>query len=179
MLFVPNHSCVHSYLLLTSSVISQFLTGNTSVFSVSHLSQKCTNYVIIIRLPRACQMILDCLIQAPWRCSVRKGVLGNFAKFTGKNLIQSLFFNKVAGVWPANLLEKRLWHRCFPVNFAKFSRTPFLQTTSGRKGPKFIPTTMVENTIKVSPKQKKIHLYLQRFRTKFDGPKNLNTIKKY
>ena len=30
------------------------------------------------------------------KCSVRKGVLGNFAKFTGKNLCQSLFFNKVA-----------------------------------------------------------------------------------
>ena len=32
-----------------------------------------------------------------WKCSVRKGVLGNFAKFTGKHLWQSLFFNKVAG----------------------------------------------------------------------------------
>ena len=32
-----------------------------------------------------------------WRCSVRKGVLGNFAKFAGKHLWQSLFFNKVAG----------------------------------------------------------------------------------
>ena len=30
------------------------------------------------------------------------------------------------------LLKKRLWHRCFPVNFAKFLRTPFLQNTSGR-----------------------------------------------
>ena len=27
---------------------------------------------------------------------------------------------------------KRLWHRCFPLNFAKFSRTSFLQNTSGR-----------------------------------------------
>ena len=26
---------------------------------------------------------------------------------------------------PATLLKKRLWHRCFPVNFAKFLRTPF------------------------------------------------------
>ena len=34
--------------------------------------------------------------------------------------------------WPATLLKKRLWHRCFPVNFAKFLRTPFLQNTSGR-----------------------------------------------
>ena len=33
-----------------------------------------------------------------WRCSVRKGVLRNFAKFTGKHLCQSLFFNNVAGL---------------------------------------------------------------------------------
>ena len=26
----------------------------------------------------------------------------------------------------ATLLNKRLWHSCFPVNFAKFLRTPFL-----------------------------------------------------
>ena len=26
----------------------------------------------------------------------------------------------------------RIWHGCFPVNFAKFLRTPFLQNTSGR-----------------------------------------------
>ena len=32
---------------------------------------------------------------------------------------------------PATLLKLRLWHKCFPVNFAKFLRTPFLQNTSG------------------------------------------------
>ena len=32
----------------------------------------------------------------------------------------------------ATLLKKRLWHRCFPVNFAKFLRTSFLQSTYGR-----------------------------------------------
>ena len=31
----------------------------------------------------------------------------------------------------ATLLKKRLWHRSFPVNFAKFLRTTFLQNTSG------------------------------------------------
>ena len=56
----------------------------------------------------------------------KKGVLRNFAKFTGKHLCQGLFFNIVAGLRPATLLKKRLWHRCFPVNFAKFLRTPFL-----------------------------------------------------
>ena len=30
------------------------------------------------------------------------------------------------------LIKLRRWHRCFPVNFAKFLRTPFLQNTSGR-----------------------------------------------
>ena len=33
---------------------------------------------------------------------------------------------------PATLLKKRLRHRCFPVYFATFLRTPFLQNTSGR-----------------------------------------------
>ena len=30
-------------------------------------------------------------------CSLKKGVLRNFAKFTGKHQCQSFFFNKVAG----------------------------------------------------------------------------------
>ena len=55
----------------------------------------------------------------------KKSVLKNFAKFTGKHLCQSLFLNKVAGLGPATLFKKRLWHRCFPVNFMKFLRTPF------------------------------------------------------
>ena len=61
----------------------------------------------------------------------------NFAKFTGKHLCQSLFLdkvagliytslflNKVAGLRPATLSKKRLWYKCFPVNFAKFFRAP-------------------------------------------------------
>ena len=65
-------------------------------------------------------------------CSVKKGVLRNFTKFTGKQLCQSLFFNKVAGLRPVTLLEKRLWHKCFPVNFAKLLRATVLQNISGR-----------------------------------------------
>ena len=55
-----------------------------------------------------------------------KDVLRNFAKFTGKHLCQGLFFNKLAGPRPATLFKKRLWRKWFPVNFAKFLRTPFL-----------------------------------------------------
>ena len=61
------------------------------------------------------------------RCFLLKGVLWSFAKFTEKHLCQSLFFNKVAGIRPDTL-----WHRCFPMNFAKFLRTPFLENTSWR-----------------------------------------------
>ena len=46
----------------------------------------------------------------------KKGFLSNFVKLTGKQLCQSLFFNKVAG-----LRLKR--DSDFPVNFAKFLRT--------------------------------------------------------
>ena len=55
----------------------------------------------------------------------KKGVPRKFTKFTGKHLYQSLFLNKVAGLRPAILLKKRLWHGCFPVNFEKFLRSLF------------------------------------------------------
>ena len=62
----------------------------------------------------------------------KKTVLTNLAKVTRKHLCQNLIFNKVAGLRLATLLEKRLWNRCFPVNFATFLRTPFLENTSLR-----------------------------------------------
>ena len=64
---------------------------------------------------------------------MKKGILRNFTKFTEKHLFQNLFFDKVTGFRPAPLRKKRLWHRCFPLNFAKLLRTLFLQNTSGRK----------------------------------------------
>ena len=66
------------------------------------------------------------------RCSVRKSVIRNFAKFTGKHLCQVLFFNKVADPELATLLKNRLWRRCFSMNFAKFLRAPFSQNIFGR-----------------------------------------------
>ena len=60
----------------------------------------------------------------------KKGVLWNFAKFIGKYLCQSLFLINLQAA-PATLLKMRPWDRYFPVDFAKFLRTPFLQNTSG------------------------------------------------
>ena len=66
------------------------------------------------------------------RCTVKKGVLINFTKFTVNHLCQNLFFNKVADLRAATLLKKKVRDRCFPVNFLTYLRIPFLQNTSGR-----------------------------------------------
>ena len=52
------------------------------------------------------------------RCFVKKLVLKNFVKFTGKCLHQGLFF------FACNFIKKETL--CFPVNFVKFLRTRFL-----------------------------------------------------
>ena len=48
--------------------------------------------------------------------------------------VLKLLFPRLYGgrLRPATLLKKRLYQWCFPVNFPKFVRTPFLQNTSGR-----------------------------------------------
>ena len=76
------------------------------------------------------------------RCSLRNVVLTNFTKLTEKHLCKSLFFNKVADLRPATLLKKKLWHRGFPVNFAKRLRTSFLQSTYRRLLPQLLAATL-------------------------------------
>ena len=62
-----------------------------------------------------------------------KAVFKTYAKFTGKHQSRRLFLIKLQA-WiengrPATLL-KRLQCRCFPVDFAKFLRTPILKNIS-------------------------------------------------
>ena len=59
------------------------------------------------------------------RCSVKEGM----------QRPAQVFSCKYCEIFKDSYFEKHLWtagHRCFPVNFAKFLRTPFLQNTSGR-----------------------------------------------
>ena len=51
---------------------------------------------------------------------------------TGKYLCQSLFFNKIADWGVQIYFKKWLWYSCFPVNFKKFLRAPFLQNIFGQ-----------------------------------------------
>ena len=134
--FVPQiNTCLRSYVPTCLRVH----VPTCSYFSHAYVS----SFFTCLRAYNHSQNILrlnsvPCIVVFLWiicrsshrRCSLRKGVLRNYVKFTGKHLCQSLLFNKVAGLRPATLLKKKLWHRCFPMNFPKFLRTPFLRKTS-------------------------------------------------
>ena len=63
------------------------------------------------------------------RCSMQKVFLEISQESTCARVA---FFNKVEAQRPATFLKKRIWHRCFPVNFVKFLRTSFcIEHTSG------------------------------------------------
>ena len=68
------------------------------------------------------------------RCSIKKVILNNSSKSTGKYLCQSVLLKKAAGLRPTTSLKMILWHilwhKCFPVHFTKFLRKHFLQNTS-------------------------------------------------
>ena len=57
------------------------------------------------------------------RCSVRKGVLRNFSKFTGKHMCKSLSFNKVAGRLQCYL--KRGSTKVLSCEFCEISKNTF------------------------------------------------------
>ena len=55
----------------------------------------------------------------------KKGVLRNIAKFTGKHLCQSLFFNKVAGLRP----DTESLAQVFSCEFCEISKNTFFYRT--------------------------------------------------
>ena len=52
------------------------------------------------------------------RCALKKGLVTNFAIFSGRHLCWSLFL--------LNFIKKRLQHWCCPVNIEQLLRTPIL-----------------------------------------------------
>ena len=57
----------------------------------------------------------------------QKGVIRSFAKFTGKQLYQSLFFNNVAGLRPQayNFIKKETLAEVFYSEFCEISKLYF------------------------------------------------------
>ena len=73
----------------------------------------------------------------------KKGVFRNFAKFTGKRLCQSLFFNRVADLRPqaCNVIKKETLAQVFSCEFCGNSNNTFftehLRTTDFESSQKF------------------------------------------
>ena len=65
------------------------------------------------------------LRRSHWNFFVKKGVIRNFANFTGKHLCCSLFSIELQ---VCSFTKKRLQHRCFLMESAKFLRTPNLES---------------------------------------------------
>ena len=102
------------------------ITSTNIYFNVTHVLYQNSAYILfLLRVNTFGVKIRSVFRSSRSEVFCKKCVLINFAKFTGKHLCQILFFNKVAGLRPETLLTKRLWHRCFPVNFAKFLRHLF------------------------------------------------------
>ena len=68
------------------------------------------------------------------RCSIKKLVLKNFRKFTGKHLCWSIFLINEEGLKACNFIKKRLQHRYFLLNFCDIFKNnyfeEYLQTTA-------------------------------------------------
>ena len=124
---------IMSLLVLTLLVVL-VIGGNvlviTAFVSVGRKIQNLTNYFVVslavsdilvgaFSIPFWIWMQISKFRSSYRRCSVKRGALKNFANFTVKRLRQSH-------------LCQRLRHRCFPVKYAKFLGTPFLQNTSGQ-----------------------------------------------
>ena len=90
-------------------------------YSTIHIIYGCITVVgkITHRIPA----ITNCSHQ---RCSVKKVFL-EISQNSQENTCARVSFLIKLQAASATLLKKRLWHRCFPVNFAKFLRTLFTE----------------------------------------------------
>ena len=97
------------------------LPKQTNFYQLLNMAQKNISKVNKIDIREICEIISSERYTGSSRSEIfrEKSGLKNFSKFTGKHLCQSLSFNKTE-----ILSKKRLGHRCFPVNFEKFLRTP-------------------------------------------------------
>ena len=131
----------HIYVAILGTMLHEnCLWGNTTlddsklialiILAISHLARCMCMYFFEINIAIAIFCFVICRSFSSIRsihrmCSVRKGVLRNFAKFTGKHLCQSLFFKKetLAQVFSCEICDiskntfftEHLWATAFVV----------------------------------------------------------------
>ena len=72
-----------------------------------------------------CLLVYNC--KSSHRRSSVKKLFSKISQVSQDNICVRASFYKVAGLKACNFIKKRLQHRCFSVEFAKFLRTPTLK----------------------------------------------------
>ena len=67
----------------------------------------------------------------------KKTITKNFKIFTEETCVVASFLIKNPGLQLCNFIKTRLQHRCFPVNIAKFLKTPILKNICERLSERF------------------------------------------
>ena len=116
-IFTGKHSCwpLQAFFYRTAIVTASTFSRQQILFSGEFL----------LRTPSKTRLKRQ---KQPLELFCKKGVLWNFANFTGRHLCWSFFFIDLQEV--CSFIKKRLRHRCFPEEFTKFLRTPNLKTVN-------------------------------------------------
>ena len=148
----------HSQMFFKIGVLKNFsiFTGKHPYWSLLCLCWSLLCWIELLEWKSATLLYSGCSAAYPYGCSIRK-LKNNFLKFSIKKILKfhwrqlcrKFFFKKLQVLHDLRQMKhyeevvtltcsekyRRLWHSCFPVDFAKFSRTYFLQKNSGQKQP--------------------------------------------
>ena len=138
---------------MTSVVMYLYRTSHRRCFvkkvflEISQNSQEnaCTRVSFLIKLPQTCNFIKKGTLPQVFSCefceiskntfSYRTPLDDCFCLYAMLGIIFKFYLKiqKQPNKTPqaCNFIKKRLKHRCFPVNMAKFSRTPILKNICG------------------------------------------------
>ena len=106
-----------------------FLVYWAITYSEPFQTSKMKIFVKIVISKETTPLLLKRFRSSHWRCSVKKMFL-EISQNSQENTCARI--SLLIKLQASTLFKKSLWHRCFPVNFSKFLRTPFLQNTSRR-----------------------------------------------
>ena len=109
--FSANTSCQISYLLYRIIYLSNKPCISSVCFTRTFLCLKKPLYILYLDEETLCVIKSEAVV---WRCSLEMVLL---------EISQNSLENTCARV--SFLIKKRLWYRCFAVNFTKFLGTPF------------------------------------------------------
>ena len=116
------------YLLLVS-LSKNIRELRAKLFNILALNQEVLHCRLYCKANTACgsEAFVE-VFRCPPEVFYEKRCCQKFHKIHRKTPAPKSFLKKLQ----ASLLKRKLWHRCFPKNFVKFLRTPFLKNISGR-----------------------------------------------